>query len=181
MLRLCPMELHPFNHNYQPLEANNSLHTDLNILSGLTDQAQLHYYLSEGPLFDPHLIQHSDLHTSPSIFPESQILHSSQPYDAVHQSVDSCQQFPSFSHDHMMADFHSQADPYHQRIGSAEITPSSPANIMENAEVKFKDPGDHEQTGTIMKIYQDDTYKIQTSNDTYDHVAYHNILKYGSK
>ncbi len=62
------------------------------------------------------------------------------------------------------------------------MTASENKAKYENKEVTFKDSSGNEQHRTVMDVHSsDDTYKIQTSEKTYENVAYHDIEKYSSK
>ncbi|MFM1843852.1 MAG: hypothetical protein RLZZ490_2595 [Cyanobacteriota bacterium] len=69
-----------------------------------------------------------------------------------------------------------------QRSGFSGFTPSSPSEIQVNKEVTFTDGDGHSQEGTVLEVgYGGDTYKVQTSNATYENVPYHDIQSYRSK
>jgi hypothetical protein len=175
------MELHSFEQNHQTLEASNSLDADSILFDHSLSPNQFDNSLSDVPLLDAQTFQHYDPHSIPFNCPDSQVINSFQTLDPVHQPVDAWQHFPSFGHDLPSSNSHSQLEFHHQRLGSTDFTPSSPANIQEHSEVLFRGPDQQEHTGTIMKVHPDNTYEIQTSNRSYDHVTYHDILKYGSK
>jgi hypothetical protein len=175
----------------QPLDARNNFHPDPGLAPDPMRPDQFQNCLCELPLFEAQSFHHSNdlvsppVHSEPLscpiIWDDSQIPHSFQEFDPVHQPLDSHHYFPSLAHDPLSAHSNFHLDAHHQRSGSTEFTPSSPANIAKYEEVLFNGPDQQEHTGTIMEIHPDNTYKIQTSDASYDHIAYHSILKYGSK
>jgi hypothetical protein len=183
---------HPFDdHQHQPLEASNTFQADLALTPDANSSDPFQQFLNHLPFLDEHPFQDSNpfdssIHhfeqlSSPFNSSDSQALHSDQPFYPLHQPFASLHHSPSIDHSHMIADSHFQLEGNHQRSGSTEFTPSSPANINQHAEVLFQGPDKQEHTGTVMEVHPDNTYKIQTSDGSYDHVAYHDIFKYGSK
>jgi hypothetical protein len=175
------MEFHSLESNHHPLDESDSFHADSSLNPHLLSGDQLDHSVSDIPFLDSHPFEHSDPYSISFIDTDSQFLHGFQPLDPASPSVDEWQSFPSFDNDHTDVNSHFQLGSHHQRLGSADITPSSPSNIQENSEVRFRGPDHQEHTGTIMIVHPDNTYEIQASNASYDHVAYHDILKYGSK
>jgi hypothetical protein len=183
---------HPFaDHQSLPLEESNIFQADLALTPDANSSDPFQHSLSHLPFHDEHPFQdsnpfdssfhHFEPLSSPFNNSDSQALHSVQPSDPLHQPFASLQHAPSFVQPHLIADSHFQLDGNHQRSGSTEFTPSSPANINQYAEVLFQGPDKQEHTGTVMEVHPDNTYKIQTSDGSFDHIAYHDIFKYGSK
>jgi hypothetical protein len=183
---------HPFaDHQPLPLEESNAFPNDSALTPDAISSDPFHQTLSHLPCFDEPSFQdhnpfdstthHLEPFSSPFNSFDSQALHTVQPFDPLHQPFASLHHSPSIDHSHLIADSHFQLEGNHQRSGSTEFTPSSPANINQHAEVLFQGPDKQEHTGTVMEVHPDNTYKIQTSDGSYDHVAYHDIFKYGSK
>jgi hypothetical protein len=190
-LRLCLVD-HSFNDlHHQPLDDSYISHPDPGLTPDPMRPDQFQNCLSELPLLEAQSFNHSNNLVSPPfhsdplscpvIWDDSPIPHSFQEFDPDHQPLDSHHYFPSLAHDPLSAHSNFHIDAHHLRSGSTEFTPSSPANIKKYSEVLFNGPDQQEHTGTIMEIHPDNTYKIQTSDASYDRIAYHSILKYGSK
>jgi hypothetical protein len=181
------MEYHSLDHNHQPIDLSHDALADFNTPPSFDDSSDFHNPLNDQPLadyqslFDSHPINHFDSHSLGSNFSESQQLNSYHEFNSIDHSISLGQHPQSFDHNQFISDSHIQLDHNFQRSGSAEFTPSSPADITVNKEVIFKDKDGHEHSGTIKETHLDDTYKIQTSDQTYDNVAYHDIQKHGSK
>jgi len=139
------------------------------------DSDQFQPSLDDIPSFSDQPFQHSH----PFEFPIDHNQPLSSPFDSSDRHFLNSSQ--SFDHGHLSADSHFQLNAYSQRLGSAEFKPDSPADILKNADVLFKGPDHKEHSGTVMHINPDMTYTIQTSDASYEHVAYTDILKYGSK
>lgn len=183
---------HPFaDDQYLPLEESNAFPADSALTPDAISSDPFQQSLSHVTGFDEHPFQDlnpfdSSIHHFESLSTSfnsygSEALHSAQPFDPLHQPFASLHHSPSIDHSHLIADYHFQLEGNHQRSGSTEFTPSSPANINKYAEVLFQGPDNQEHTGTVMEVHPDNTYKIQTSDGSYDHIAYHDIFKYGSK
>ncbi len=178
------MDLQAFDHNLHQSDNTHThtLHTDLDSALDLHDRQDL--------LNDPNLGVHHDPFDLSSIgidephhihnaFDNQHLADSYSDFNAMSQSIAVDQHPQSFEHDHFLTDSHS--DHLLQRSGTANVTPSSTADISKNKEVTFKDADGNEQHGTVIDTHGDNTYKVQTSDKTYDNVAYHDIQKYGSK
>lgn len=182
----------PFDdHQHQPLEVSNTFPADLELTPDAISSDPFQHSLNHLPFLDEHPFQdsnpfdssidHFESLSSPFNNSDSQSPQSVQSFDPIHQPFTSLHHTPSFDQTHLIADSHFQLEQHHQRSGSTEFTPSTPANIKQYAEVLFQGPDLQEHTGTVMEVYPDNTYKIQTSDRSYDHIAYHDVLKYGSK
>ena len=183
---------HPFSdHQPLPLEESNNFPNDLALTPDAISSDPFQQAPSHLPGFNEHPFQdhnpfdssiyHLEPFSSPFNSSDSQDLHSVQPFDPLHQPFASLHHSPSIDHSHLIADSHFQLEGNHQRSGSTEFTPSSPVNINQYSEVLFQGPDNQEHTGTVMEVHPDNTYKIQTSDGSFDHIAYHSVLKYGSK
>jgi len=84
-------------------------------------------------------------------------------------------------HQYSQVDHNAHLDHLSQRSGSANFTPSSPAEIVKNKEVIIKDEFGHDKSGTVTDKNSDGTYKVETSKEVYENVSYHDVQKYGSK
>jgi hypothetical protein len=185
------MESHFADHQHLPLEESNIFQADSALTPDAISSDPFQQSPSHLPCFDEYAFQdpnpfdssihHLEQFSSPFNSSDSQALHSDQPFYPLHQPFASLHHSPSIDHSHMIADSHFQLEGNHQRSGSTEFTPSSPGNINKYAEVLFQGPDNQEHTGTVMEVHPDNTYKIQTSDRSYDHIAYHDIFKYGSK
>jgi len=181
------MEYQAFDPNHQPLEISHDTPVNFNTSHSFDDSSNFHNPLNDQPLvdyqslFDSHPINHFDSHSLGSNFSESQHLNSYPEFDSIDHSISSGQHPQSFDHNQFISDSHIHPDHNFQRLGSAEFTPSSPADITVNKEVIFKDKDGNEHSGTVMETHSNDTYEIQTSDKTYENVSYHDILKHGSK
>ena len=155
---------------YEPNQIHNAFDNN-----GLADYQPHHAngLLDEQPF---HLDHSSDLPHAPD---SQHLADSYSDFNGMDQSQAADQHLQSFDHGHFVTDPH--FDHLLQRSGTANFTPSSSADISKNKEVTFKDSDGNEQHGTVTDTHSGDTYKIQTSDTTYDNVAYHDIQKYGSK